>query len=127
MSDDPTTGIPYPDKPGHWLVPPWATNASFSDLVRHFLSRHPWGNTNTVHLLAYFEGYEAALDAAPTDELTYAGHQRWYDDMRDCVSRCATIYREMHAAEIQRAKGTVSTLPTAVRETHRVPAHPKAS
>lgn len=119
MSDDPTTGIPHPDKPGQWLVPPWPTNASFCDVVRHFLRHHLWRDTNTAHLLAFFEGYQAALDGAPIDELRYAGHWRWFEDMRDCVDRCASFYREQHTAEIQQARGNVSVLPTTARSTNR--------
>jgi hypothetical protein len=98
-------------------VPPWATNASFSDVVRHFLQFHPWDNTNTARLLAYFEGYQAALEAAPTDKPTYTFQERWYTDMRDCIARCVTLYREKRTTEIQRAKGTASTLQTTARTT----------
>jgi hypothetical protein len=34
------TGIPHPDKPGHWLVPPWQDTASFTEVVAHFVLRH---------------------------------------------------------------------------------------
>jgi hypothetical protein len=110
MHTEPTTGVPNPDKPGQWLVPPWATNTSFSDVVRHFLRFNPWGDTSTAHLLAYFQGYQAALDAAPTDTPASSLHWRWCQDMRDCVGRCTTLYQKEHAAEIQQAKVNVSTL-----------------
>ena len=122
MSNDLTTGIANPDKPGHWLVPPWPTDATFSDVVRHFLRYTLWRNKNTAHLLAYFEGYQAALHSAPTDELPYAFYRHWCADMRDCVSRCVRIYRERRAAEIQPVKRTVSTLPTTIRGTRHLPA-----
>lgn len=119
MSDDTTTGISNPDKPGHWLIPPWPTGASFSGVVRHFLRFHPWGNTSTAHLLAYFEGYEAALDAAPTDELTHAFYRRWCADMHACIARCARLYREKRKAE---ANGNIPMLRTAAQASYRVPA-----
>lgn len=97
MSDNKTTGIPNPDKPGHWLVPPWAKDASFCDVVLHFLRFDPWDNTNTAHLRAYYEGYQRALDAAPANELEYAGNRRWFADMRDCVGRCARLFQEERA------------------------------
>lgn len=31
------TGIPNPDKPGQWLVPPLPAEASLCDVVGHFL------------------------------------------------------------------------------------------
>jgi hypothetical protein len=97
MPDDTTTGIRNPDKPGHWLVPPWPADASFNDVVRHFLRFHPWGNTKTAHLLAYFEGYEAALDAASIDQLASEHHQRWCADVVACIRRCARLYRDKYA------------------------------
>ena len=93
MPDDTPTGIPNPDEPGDWLVPPWPTEATFLDVVGHFLAHHSLRITNTAHLATYFEGYQAALEAALADDLTDASHLRWCGDMRDCVSRCARLYR----------------------------------
>ncbi len=112
MPDDTTTGIAHPDEPDRWLVPPWPAAASFSEVVRHFLRFHPWGTTNTTHLLTYFEGYEAALNAVPPDKIAHEFHQRWCDDMSSCIRRCAHLYREKRAAE---KGGNVSPL----RETGR--------
>jgi hypothetical protein len=94
MPDDPATGIPNPDKPGHWLVPPWPNNSTFSDVVRHFLQFHPWSTTDRARLIAYFDGYEAALNASPADLPAGALHARWCADMHDCVTRCAQLHRE---------------------------------
>jgi predicted anti-sigma-YlaC factor YlaD len=57
----------------------------------------------TAHLAAYFEGFQAVLETALADEPTDAMHLRWCTEMRDCVSRCATLYREERVAEIQKA------------------------
>lgn len=54
----------------------------------HFLRFHPWGDPSAAPLLAYFEGYQAALEAAPPEELTCAARLRWREDLRDCVDRC---------------------------------------
>lgn len=102
MSDNLTTGIPHPDGPGYWLVPPWATDATFGDVVRHFLRFRVWDDTNTAHLLAYYEGYDAAIDAATTDESRCPGRERWRQDLRDSVNRCAISYREKFEVEIGR-------------------------
>jgi hypothetical protein len=112
MPDDTPTGVPIPDKPGHWLVPPWPTEATFSDIVGHFVSHHQLRNANTAHLVAYFEGFQAALEAAPVDEWTGPSHLRWCADMRDAVSRCASVYREQRIAEIRRAKSIIARVPT---------------
>lgn len=96
--------------PGWWLVPPWQADASFSEVVRHFLSRNPWGMTNTALLLVYFEGYQAALEAAPADRPTCALYERWCTDMRECVARCVTLCREKRAGEIRQPKDNVSTM-----------------
>jgi hypothetical protein len=111
MPDDTPTGIPYPDMPGDWLVPPWPTSATFSDVVRHFASHHQLRNTNTTHLVAYFEGFQAALEAAPADEWTDALHLRWCATMRDCVTRCASLHREQRIEEIRRAKSMIARVP----------------
>lgn len=82
------TGIPHPDLPGNWLVSPWPRDASFTDVVRHFLRSEPWDRTNSAHLSAYYLGYRAALAAVPGDEPLDA----WSLSMRDCVDRCAAFY-----------------------------------
>jgi hypothetical protein len=99
MPEGRTTGVPDPDKPGNWLVPPWPPGATFSELVSHFTRFYPWSNTKTTHLLAYYDGYQAALDIAaqlPACSL----RQRWYANMHECISRCAQIHRERYSEEI---------------------------
>lgn len=113
MSNHPTTGIANPDKPGHWLVPPWPTKASFSDVVRHFLRFYLWRDTNTAHLLAYFEGYQAALEAAPTDKLTNPSDRRWHEDLLDCIGRCVRQFQEERAA-VSGAREAESRFPVAM-------------
>ncbi len=89
------TGIPNPDKAGHWIVPPWTANASFNELTAHFLRFHPWGNENTSHLYAFYRGYLTALDgAAPLDEHAGPVHVRWRADLRHSIERCAVLYEE---------------------------------
>ncbi len=94
MPDDPTTGVPDPDRAGDWLVPPWVEGATFSEVVRHFLRYQPQVMTNRAYLAAYYESYCAALENAPVEKSTYSGHARWVEDMRDCVNRCVRHYRE---------------------------------
>ncbi len=95
MPDEPTTGVPDPDRPGHWLVPPWAESAPFPSVVRHFLRFHPWRTTNTAHLAAYFAGYRAALDKAPASERICAAYDRWAAGVRDYVDRRARRYQQL--------------------------------
>ena len=92
MADEMTMGIPYPDNHEDFLVPPWPTNASFCGVVRHFLRSHPWGVTNTTHLLAFYEGYLRALDAAPRERATNPVHREWYVAMRESIARCVRLY-----------------------------------
>jgi hypothetical protein len=101
----PATGIPNPDTPGRWLVSPWGAEASFHDVVRHFLRSFPWYGASTTHYLAYYRGYQTAIEAAPTHELTHPHDWQWYEDLRDCVGRCVDIYQEKQAEEIQQANG----------------------
>ena len=92
--DERTTGVPSPDRPGVWLVPPWRADASFCEVVRHFLRSQPGDNASTQHLLAYYRRYQTALEAAPTHDLTFPDERRWVEEMRACVGRCATLYRD---------------------------------
>jgi hypothetical protein len=95
MPDDTTTGIPDPDRPGRWLVPPWPARASFSDIVGHFMRHDPqWRNPSTAQLLAYFETYDSTLENAPADKSVSSFQLRWQEDMRDCVARCLRLQRE---------------------------------
>jgi hypothetical protein len=89
-----TAGIPNPKIPGHWLVPPWPVTSGFGEVVRHFMRFHLWGHRDTSDWLAFYEGYAAGLDAAPTDDLTHELALKWADDMRDCVARCVTAFRK---------------------------------
>ena len=89
-----TGGISDPGKPDLWLVPPWPVDAGFGEVVRHFMRFHLWGDHDTAHWLAFYEGYAAGLDAAPTHDLTDALALRWADDMRDCVDRCVVAFRK---------------------------------
>jgi hypothetical protein len=100
-----TTGIPKPDEPGRWLVPPWPANASFDQIVRHFLNRTPSSLDNTRHQLAYWDGYRIALASAPTDRLRRDGHAWWITDMRKAVDTCAQVYREKLATETATGAG----------------------
>lgn len=123
MPDDTPTGVPNPDDPGDWLVPPWPSDATFSEVVGHFMAHHMLRSTNTTHLVTYFEGYQAALETAPADEWTDASHLRWYATMHDCVSECVRVYREQRAEEIRRAESMIARVPT-----RRIPTFPvKAS
>lgn len=97
-----TAGIPDPLDPARWLVRPWPANASFGGVVRHFLTVYVGrlqGEHRTARQLAYWEGYQAALKEAPTDELTGPGARHWHDDMVRCVDDCVAVFREKARAE----------------------------
>jgi hypothetical protein len=99
-----TTGIRDPKNPSVWLVWPWPVDAGFGDVVRHFLT-YFWplsGDSDPARQLAYYEGYQAALLAAPTDGVRGPGALEWRDELLACVARCVTTYR----AQVQ-AGGTV--------------------
>lgn len=89
------TGIRDPDDPDRWLVLPWPVEAGFCEVVRHFLPAHVrlLGDKNTARQLAYFEGYQAALLAASTDDLQHPTAWEWRDDLLRCTARCVAIYQ----------------------------------
>jgi hypothetical protein len=101
-----STGISDPDDPGRWLVRPWPVRASFCEVVHHFLMAYVWRleDASTVRQLAYFEGYRAALDAAPADELSHSGAWRWRDELLGCIEDCVTQYRDKQATQGYQAK-----------------------
>ncbi len=97
-----TPGIPDPDRLGWWLVSSWEVDASFCEVVRHFLTAYVGGlqgERSVARQLAYWEGYQAALKEAPTDELVGAGAWQWHDDMVRCVDDCVAVFREKARAE----------------------------
>jgi hypothetical protein len=97
-----TPGIPDPEDPSRWLVWPWRLGAGFCDVVRHFLTVYVGslqGDRNTARQLAYWEGYQTALTAASTDELTHAAALHWHADMVRCVGDCVAVFREKAEAE----------------------------
>jgi hypothetical protein len=89
VTADPTTGVPDPDMPGWWVVPPWEAGASFCDVVRHFLRFDPrWGGTSNHHQFAYYAGYLSALKAASACELTHPTSRAWRDELLGYVQEC---------------------------------------
>ncbi|HET9141877.1 hypothetical protein [Actinophytocola sp.] len=80
-------GVRHPEPHRGWLVPPWPANASFADVVMHFLAREPADRSNPAILAAYYLGYEAALNALPDDG------DDWCRSMRALVARCAALSR----------------------------------
>ena len=96
-----TTGIRDPENPDRWLVWPWPAEAGFCEVVRHFLAS-VWPlfrDTNPARQLAYYEGYQAALLAASTDDLHGPGAMEWRDELLSCVARCVTTHREQVQAD----------------------------
>lgn len=118
LTPDPSTGVPDPDRPGFWLVGPCPRGATFCDVVSHFLSAYVHGlinKTSTAQLLAYFQGYAAALAGASTSEFTCPVALRWRDDMLNLVARCVDVYSERRHAELEKARHNVRPLPTGTR------------
>jgi hypothetical protein len=107
---DPTavTGIRDPGDLGRWLVVPWPVTAGFCEVVRHFLPAHAGllGDKRTDRQVAFFEGYQAALLAASTDDLRHPTAWHWRDELLGCLAECVAIYRvkqaEQRAADVRR-------------------------
>lgn len=60
-----------------------------------------WSDPSTARQLAYFEGYQAALAAAPTHELNDAAGRHWRDDLMACVDDCVAIFRSKRTSELR--------------------------
>jgi hypothetical protein len=116
-----STGIPDPDDPDHWLVRPWPVRAGFHEVVHHFLMAYTWrlDSADTVRRLAYFEGYLAALKAAPTAKLTYPADWRWRDELLSCVGDCVTQFRDKGTAQGHQAKATPTSAGAPTSGAHR--------
>ncbi|MBB5158126.1 hypothetical protein [Saccharopolyspora phatthalungensis] len=96
------TGIPDPGDPGRWLVRPWPANASFCEVVRHFLNAYVWRllqDTDVRRQLDYFSGYRAALENAPTYELTCAADWQWREELLAVVGRCVDLFEAQRCGE----------------------------
>ncbi|QIZ38305.1 hypothetical protein [Saccharopolyspora sp. ASAGF58] len=94
-------GIPDPDDPGRWLVRPWPTNASFCNVVRHFLNVYVWRlvqDTDVRRQLDYFSAYRAALENASTHELTCAADWQWREELLAWWRGAWTCSRRVFAA-----------------------------
>ncbi len=99
---DLTPGILDPADAKLWLVRPWAVDAGFCEVVRHFRSTYVGrlqGERNTARQLAYWEAYQEALRTASTGELTGPGAWDWHDDMVRCVGDCVAIFQDRAGAE----------------------------
>lgn len=101
-------GIPEPDRPGSWLVPPWERGMNFADTVSHFLLWTPRDPQNTRRMLAYYQSYQAALESSSTDLLTLTGDKEWHRIMLNCIDRCVTSYREQRSTEAHGRRGSTT-------------------
>lgn len=115
------TGILDPVRPDRWLVPPWPVDAGFGAVVRHFLMSFPWPLSDDSHPArhqAYFADYQAALLAAPTDDLHGPGALERRDELLRCVARCVNGHQEQAGGKVRRLPANAPlTIPTcAVRE-----------
>lgn len=81
-------GIRDPERPERWLVRPWPVDAGYRAVVGHFLVAYFHVDYGASRQLAYFRGYQAALAAAPTDELTCRMDWQWRDELIHCVAQC---------------------------------------
>jgi hypothetical protein len=109
----PTTGISDPVDPSRWLVRAWPPEASFCDVVRHFLTAYfGWlqSDRSVARQLAYFEGYQAALGTASTHELTDTAAWQWHDELLACIGECVAIFRDKHAAVGSRTAADIRRL-----------------
>jgi hypothetical protein len=96
-----STGILDPDDPGRWLVCPWPARATFCEVVDYFMMAGLWRGFSDVSVasrLAYYEGYQAALRAAPTDDLVHSVAWEWRDELLTCIDGRVAHYRAEHAA-----------------------------
>jgi hypothetical protein len=108
-----TAGITDPLDPALWLVRPWPTDASFCEVVGHFLTTYVWrlqSERSVARQLAYFEAYQSALATASTHELTYAADWRWHDDLVRCIGDCVAVFRRRAAEEGPNSMGEVVRL-----------------
>jgi hypothetical protein len=94
-------GIRDPDDPDRWLVPPWPIDAGFCEMVRHFLPAHVrlLGDTRVARQVAYFEGYQAALLAAPTDDLRHPTARKGRDELLGSIAQGTATYRAKQAEQ----------------------------
>jgi hypothetical protein len=97
--DELTAGINDPDRAGFWLVPPWPRQAEYHEVVMHFLRFWPRPNASTQQMLTFFEQLEAALEVASTASMVHPTDRHWQKEMRDCLARCITSYREQRLVE----------------------------
>jgi hypothetical protein len=89
-----STGIRRSGQPANWLVPPWPTEATITDVTLHFTRFDPMGSSTTnSDLLAYYEGFLAAIESAPKPELRDQLALTWYENLRSSTVRCVEIFR----------------------------------
>jgi hypothetical protein len=113
------TGILDPVRPDRWLVPPWPVDAGFGEVVQHFLTSFIWPLSNDSHPArqrAYFVGYQAALLAAPTDDLHRPGALEWRDELLRCVASCVNGQQEQTGGKVRHLPANApTTIPTPAR------------
>jgi hypothetical protein len=94
------TGVRDPEEPDQWLVEPWPADASFDEVARHFLvasTTHAATCTSIACLLVFHESLQAALAAAPTEELrAQDSEERGYK--LGCVDLGVIFFRALYTA-----------------------------
>lgn len=99
-----TNGIRSVNKPGWWVVPPWPPGSGLCSVVRHFLRFTPRTQTSINEQLRYYQGYAAAIEAAPKFELTHPCDHWWYAELLDCAGRCVAALHDEQAEESRKVR-----------------------
>ncbi|HEY3610418.1 MAG TPA: hypothetical protein VGL06_23155 [Pseudonocardiaceae bacterium] len=95
------TGVRDPEDPDRWLVAPWPADATFGAVLHHFrqasVARLP-SDGGIARLLAFHEGFRAALAAAPIEEFTDQDQHDWCGHILDCAELSVTLFQNQYLA-----------------------------
>ena len=103
----PDTGIPHPDNPTGWLVPPWPAEALTHDLVQHFRRFQPAVDASPAIQVAYYTRYAAELAATPSGELADVVSYRAYGELLAAITQAAASAQAEQEAMLGAAKHSV--------------------
>jgi hypothetical protein len=80
-------GVRHVSEPSTWLVPPWSKAAGIHEVVQRFLGRDPMcRGMRDADKLAYYAGYQKALELAAKDELNEDFRRDWFRQLYESVT-----------------------------------------
>lgn len=110
MTTTTTGGIPDPDAPGHWIVPPWPDGDGLVARIDHIARFWPQSAESNTRRVVFYQGLLATIDEGVAVGLPSFVDAHWLDEFRQAVAGCVDTYQARLADEAVQRPAVVRRL-----------------